>query len=204
MTNTIARTLFLVIFVVVCIALIGWEITSLLAVNKGNNTQLAVIKDKRFGEGPLLGYAAVESTSMAGQSAQAQIVSDDARPLLLKRYLEKYNSPLVNYTDLIFSTSKTYNFDYRWIVAIAQQESNLCKKIPDESYNCWGYGIHSKGTLRFDNYELAIKSFGEYLKREYFDKGLTTPEQIMKKYCPPSNGSWANGVSQFFNDIEQG
>ena len=89
-------------------------------------------------------------------------------------------------------------------MAIAQQESNLCKKIPDDSHNCWGYGINSSGTLRFDNYDLALKSYAAYLKTEYFDKGLNTTELIMKKYCPHSNGSWARGVQQFIDEMENG
>ncbi len=135
---------------------------------------------------------------------KSEIAADDARPLIIKRYLEKYKSPLVPYSDLIYQVSKDYGFEYYWIVAIAQQESNLCKKAPEDSHNCWGYGIHKRGTLKFDNYELAIKSYAEYLKREYFDKGLTTPELIMQKYCPSSNGSWARGVNQFINEMENG
>ena len=135
---------------------------------------------------------------------KGEIAADDARPLIIKRYLEKYKSPLVPYADLIYQVSKDYGFEYYWIVAIAQQESNLCKKAPEDSHNCWGYGIHKRGTLKFDNYELAIKSYAEYLKREYFDKGLNTPELIMQKYCPSSNGSWARGVNQFINEMENG
>lgn len=133
-----------------------------------------------------------------------EITGADARPVIIQKYLEKYNSPLSPYSNLIFELSKTYGFDYYWIVAIAQQESNLCKKIPDNSFNCWGYGIHAKGTLRFDNYELALRSYAEYLKREYFDKGLNTPELIMKKYCPHSDGSWAFGVRHFIEEMESG
>jgi len=132
------------------------------------------------------------------------ISSDDARPLIIRKYLEKYKSPLVPYSDLIFQLSQDYGFEYYWIVAIAQQESNLCKKIPEGSHNCWGYGIHKRGTLSFDSYELSLKSYAEYLKREYFDKGLNTPELIMSKYCPSSNGSWAKGVWQFINEMEEG
>jgi len=133
-----------------------------------------------------------------------EILGSDARPIIIKKYLEKYKSPLVPYSDLIYQVSKDYGFEYYWIVAIAQQESNLCKKAPEDSFNCWGYGIHKKGTLRFENYELAIRSYAEYLKREYFDKGLNTPELIMKKYCPNSNGSWAHGVQQFIDEMENG
>lgn len=133
-----------------------------------------------------------------------EIYGDDARPVIIRKYLEKYKSPLAPYSDLIYQLSKGYGYEYYWIVAIAQQESNLCKKIPEGSNNCWGYGIHKKGTLRFENYELALKSYAEYLKREYFDKGLNTPELIMSKYCPSSNGSWAKGVQQFIDEMENG
>lgn len=133
-----------------------------------------------------------------------EVSSEDARPVIIKKYLERYKSPLAPYSDLIYQISNDYGFEYYWIVAIAQQESNLCKKIPEDSHNCWGYGIHKKGTLKFENYELAIKSYANYLKREYFDKGLDTPELIMKKYCPSSDGSWAKGVWQFINEMENG
>ena len=146
--------------------------------------------------------------SDSGQDQEINITenisSDDARPLIIKKYLEKYKSPLVPYSDLIFKLSQDYGFEYYWIVAIAQQESNLCKKIPEGSHNCWGYGIHKRGTLSFESYELSLKSYAEYLKREYFNKGLNTPELIMSKYCPSSNGSWAKGVHQFIREMEEG
>lgn len=141
---------------------------------------------------------------VAGDIVETQIVGEDARPMIIKRYLEKYKSPLSPYSNLIFELSQTYGYEYYWIVAIAQQESNLCKKIPENSHNCWGYGIHKNGTLRFDSYELALRSYAEYLKRQYFDKGLNTPELIMKKYTPSSNGSWAFGVNQFIRQLETG
>lgn len=139
-----------------------------------------------------------------GMTVSSEVVGNDARPVIIKKYLEKYKSPLAPYADLIYKVSKDYGFEYYWIVAIAQQESNLCKKAPEDSFNCWGYGIHKKGTLKFDNYKLSIRSFAEYLKREYFDKGLNTPELMMEKYCPNSNGSWAKGVWQFINEMENG
>lgn len=134
----------------------------------------------------------------------SKVTEADARPVIIEKYLAKYNSPLLPYAKEIFDLSQSYGFDYYWIVAIAQQESNLCKKAPENSYNCWGYGIHKRGTLRFENYDLALKSYAAYLKTEYFDKGLNTPELIMKKYCPSSNGSWARGVQQFIDEMENG
>jgi len=162
------------------------------------STNFEVSTGKKVMSGQVLGL------SDKNLKVDDSVVADDARPLIIERYLTKYKSPLAPYSKLIFELSETYGFDYYWIVAIAQQESNLCKKIPKDSHNCWGYGIHKKGTLRFDNYELALKSYAEYLKKQYFDKGLNTPELIMKKYCPSSNGSWAYGVQQFIDELESG
>ena len=175
----------------------------ILSINfKRNNAKIVL---KSLGQNSVV-VASQNSTVLDSTKNEIvdQVVTDDARPLLIRKYLEKYQSPLAPYSDLIFKLSKTYGYEYYWIVAIAQQESNLCKKIPENSFNCWGYGIHKSGTLKFDNYELAIQSYAEYLKREYFDKGLNTPELIMKKYCPSSNGSWAEGVHQFINELESG
>jgi hypothetical protein len=176
----------------------------LLFLNQNKSSEKIVVNNGVVGGVVLAASKTEVGTDIQGQSVSDSVMTDDARPLLLKRYLEKYKSPLLPYSDLIFKLSQTYGFDYYWIVAIAQQESNLCKKIPENSYNCWGYGINSAGTLRFDSYELALRSYAEYLKRAYFDKGLNTPELIMKKYCPHSNGSWAAGVKQFIGEIENG
>ena len=163
----------------------------------------SVIK-KNLSNGKLLTVAAEATDSENFGKIKGEVSSSDARLLIIERYLERYNSPLLPYSKQILELSETYGFEYYWIVAIAQQESNLCKKIPEGSYNCWGYGIHKRGTLTFENYELALKSYAEYLKRVYFDKGLNTPELIMKKYCPSSNGSWAKGVQQFIDEMESG
>ena len=69
---------------------------------------------------------------------------------LIRQYLVRYNSPLVGLENFMVPKSDEYGLDYRLIPAIAQQESNLCKIIPDNTYNCWGWGIHSKGTLGLD------------------------------------------------------
>jgi hypothetical protein len=184
-------------FTIFVVGILCWEISALkntksfgivLGVSNSNSEELVI----------------TEAKNEEKKVMSSEISGEDARPVIIKKYLEKYNSPLAPYSDLIFQLSQDYGYEYYWIVAIAQQESNLCKKIPEDSHNCWGYGIHKNGTLRFDNYELALKSYAEYLKRAYFDKGLNTPELMMKKYCPGSNGSWANGVNQFIREMEEG
>ncbi|HBL52405.1 MAG: hypothetical protein A3D24_04465 [Candidatus Blackburnbacteria bacterium RIFCSPHIGHO2_02_FULL_39_13] len=126
----------------------------------------------------------------------------DARIEILRQYLQKYSSPLVPYAYDVVQISEKYGLDFRLLVAIAQQESNLCKKIPQDSYNCWGWGIHSRGTLRFTSYPEALETVAKGLKEEYLDKGYITPEQIMSKYTPSSPGTWAAGVNQFLQEME--
>lgn len=127
----------------------------------------------------------------------------DARPANLKKFFRKHNSVLYDYADYIVQISDTYGFDYRLLPAIAMQESTLCRAIPVDSHNCWGWGIYGDHVIRFASYEEAIKTVAEGIKKEYLDKGLTTASKIMQKYTPSSpNGNWAFAVNKFLRDLE--
>jgi hypothetical protein len=82
------------------------------------------------------------------------------------------------------------------------QESGVCRVIPHNSYNCWGWGIYGNTITRFSSYEEAIDTVAAGLKKNYIDKGLITASAIMAKYTPSSNGSWAHGVNTFLKVIE--
>jgi len=137
------------------------------------------------------------------QQIQTSIKTADARPEIIRQYLNKYSSPLEPYSDLIVQLSDQYNFDYRWLVAIAQQESGLCLHTPDNSFNCWGWGIYGDKVTRFDNYEDALRRISPQFTK-IFLKGdhSKEPSEVMKTYTPPSDGSWATGVSTFFDDLD--
>lgn len=139
-------------------------------------------------------------TDLASISGYA--VPEDAREEILKQYLSYYNSPLLPFAEKIVEEADKNELDFRLIVAIAQKESNLCKIIPPNTYNCWGWGIHSKGTLGFTSYPEGIEIVSKGLKESYIDKGFKTIEEIMSKYTPLSNGSWAQGVNQFMSEME--
>lgn len=144
-------------------------------------------------------YASLPS---ALPSISSVIGTADARAEIIRQYLLSYDSPLAPYADSIITTSDKYGLDYRLITAIAQQESNLCKKIPLGSFNCWGWGIHSQGTLGFSSYDAGIEEVSKGLKENYIDKGYLTIDEIMAKYTPSSNGSWAFGVTQFMGEMQ--
>jgi len=130
------------------------------------------------------------------------VTTGDARPELLKQFLAKHNSPLEPYAEFIVQKSDEIGLeDPRLIIAIAMCESNVCKRIPEDSYNCWGF---QNGTTKFLSMEQAIVRVAETLKKNYFDQGLTTPEEIMAKYAPPSlekGGPWADCVQQYLNQL---
>jgi hypothetical protein len=135
-------------------------------------------------------------------AVSAIVGASDARSQIIKQYMEFYSSPLSPYADLIVQTADKYSIDYRLIVAIAQQESNICKVIPPGGHNCWGWGITGSGTLGFQSFEQGIDEVSKGLKTNYIDKGYTTTEQIMAKYTPMSDGSWARGVNEFMTVMQ--
>lgn len=146
-----------------------------------------------------MAYAAFPTSENIFQNS---IQQQDARVDMIQQYLSRYESPLAAYAPLIVSTADTYHIDFRLITAIAQQESNLCKKAPPGSNNCWGFGIYGGKIKQFASYEEAIEIVTRTLAKNYINKGLTTPEEIMTRYTPSSNGSWAFGVSQFMDQLQ--
>lgn len=126
----------------------------------------------------------------------------NARVEIIRQYLTGYESPMKDHAELLVRTAEKYGLDFRLLTAIAQQESNLCKRIPENTYNCWGWGIHSRGTLGFQSFEEGIEVVSKGLKEKYIDKGYTNAEEIMSKYTPHSpEGAWAKGVNQFLEEM---
>lgn len=177
--------------------------TALVFFSVTNQTRLidSVISNAGTSHSAVVAYAAIP-TSVS--QIENRVLGADARPVIIDAYLAEYNSPLVGHGQRLVEIADGYGVDAYMLVAIAQQESNLCKVIPDDSHNCWGWGIHSEGTLRFDSYEDAAEAVARGLKEEYLDKGYSDPELIMKKYTPMSNGSWAYGVNQFMEEMMSG
>lgn len=147
-------------------------------------------------------------TSAAEQEKQAKITAfmevQDARAQIVTNFLARYNAPLKpheEYGKLFVEIADEQGMDFRLLPAIAMQESNLCKVTPPGSFNCLGLGVHSRGTWEFESYEENFRAAANVLKNNYIDKGLVTPEQIMRKYTPSSNGSWAASVNQWMAEM---
>jgi hypothetical protein len=196
-TFSLWKNIFLmVIFFTITPITLGVSLFSIFSLNRNPEIKIQEITNKS-------GVKVYASLPREFPKIDGEVTFDDARPLIIRNYLERYNSPLLGHEEYIVKRSDEMGMDFRLITAIAQQESNLCKVIPARTYNCWGWGIHSEGTLGFDSYEEAIDAVTLGLKENYFDKGLTTPDTIWPKYTPSSpDGAWAKGVNQFMAEME--
>jgi hypothetical protein len=137
----------------------------------------------------------------------ADIVSADARGLLLANFLNEHNSPMAPYADLIVAKADANNIDFRLIVSIAMCESNLGKRMPSrDSFNPFGIAVYTgqQNGKKFNDWEHAIGWISEYLRTRFYDRGISDLKEIGAIWAPPSvaNGySWTNCVGHFMNSI---
>lgn len=189
---------FVIIFFAITPLTLGVSLFSLFSL-KNTDTTGVVLGSSTVASSGVRVYASLPSEF---PTIDGVATSSDARPVLIENYLRRYRSPLTPHATYLVEIADKYELDYRLLPAIAQQESNLCKIIPAGGHNCWGWGIHSEGTLGFESFETAIETVAYGIKGQYIDKGFVTPEEIMGKYTPLSNGSWAMGVTQFMAEME--
>ncbi len=145
-------------------------------------------------------YAALPGTR---DTLSAIITENDGKNAeKIRAFLAKYNSPLEPYAVDLVDAADQYGLDRRLLVGIAMQESTLCKKIPVNSYNCWGFGIYGTKVTRFADFREGIYTVSKALATKYKTRGLVTPNQIMTMYTPGSNGSWAKGVNHTMGQLQ--
>ncbi|MBI4100002.1 hypothetical protein HY440_03270 [Candidatus Microgenomates bacterium] len=140
--------------------------------------------------------------TVLGTSTQAEIVAGDASIQLVENFFKKYQSPMVGLGSDIVTAARKYQIPFGLLPAIGQCEGNLGKVIPNDSYNTWGYGIYGQTITKFASWQEAIDTVSKSMRRDYFDYGLTTPEKMMGKYAPPSDGSWAFCVNRFLAELQ--
>lgn len=97
------------------------------------------------------------------------------------------------------------------VVAISTHETGYwTSKAFTENHNLGGI-MTSKGLKSYSTYEEGLDHFVNILKNYYFDKGLTTIEQIGAKYCPVGakndpkglNVNWVPSVTSIYNSYTQ-
>lgn len=180
---------YLMLLPVVLLSLVGYY---LITLNISSQKPQRLASNATFQAVPEV----ITSTTHATQETEARVET-------LKEFFKRYDSPLEPYAKHIVDTADKYSLDWRLIPAIAMQESTLCKRIPKNSNNCWGFGIYGSKVTRFTDYETAIETVSKTLAVEYKEKrGLEQPHEIVTRYTPSST-TWADKVSLVMNRIEE-
>ena len=122
----------------------------------------------------------------------------DYRVENLRKFLNKYNSPLASYAEEFVTYADKNNLDYRLVPAITGVESTFGKHIPKNSFNAYGW---ANGAYKFISWEDSIKHVSEVLKNSYIDRGIDSIGEIAKVYAPPSN-TWGGNVKFFVGKID--
>lgn len=128
----------------------------------------------------------------------------DPRTAALMEFFEARHSPLVNEATTFVTVADKYSLDWKLLPAIACKESGCGKAIPQNSYNPFGWGIYGDQVIYFKNWQEAIEMVGKNIKTNYYDSGLTTPEQIEPTYTPPSIAQgrpWSRGVNSLMKEL---
>jgi hypothetical protein len=124
--------------------------------------------------------------------------SYDLRAVRLKLFLDKYNSPLANHAGRFVYWADVYNVDWRLVPAITGVESTFGKRIPQNSYNAYGW---ANGAYRFTSWDNSIEHVTKVLRTKYIDRGATSIDKIARIYAPPSS-TWSGNVKFFVNKID--
>ena len=174
--------------------LLIFSLTILLSISSNKNTG-QVLGESTQG----IAYAALPPTENIIQNT---IVEEDSKTEIVRQFFARYSSPLEPYAPDIIAAANRYDIDFRLLPAIALQESILCKRVPQDSHNCWGWGIYGGKVTRFSNYPEAIETITKALSTKYRDRGLVTPFEIAKLYNPRNTNNWAENVSKVMNNLK--
>lgn len=134
----------------------------------------------------------------------ATVINEEASQTeIVRQFLAKHNSQLETYAPDLIAAAERYDLDFRLLPAIAMQESTACRRIPENSHNCWGWGIYGGKVTRFDNYPHAIETISRTLSTKYREKhGLVTPYEVGRLYNPSNTNNWAENVTHFMQEME--
>jgi hypothetical protein len=191
----------------IAISLIWFPLTTFLLI--GNLVALSNLATRT--KTPVAATLPLRITASSDGSEQvlgATVEAGDARVLLLESFFKTHNSPMTTYGNIIVAQADKNGLDFTLLPAIAMCESNLGKHVPLKAgFNPFGAAVYT-GTLKgknFSDWSDAIIWESEYLKRTYYDKGITNLIDIGAIYAPPSvntDNSWAKCVDLFMNTIK--
>lgn len=121
-------------------------------------------------------------------------------PQQIDSFLTKHGSPLAGMGSVFVGAGKKYGVDPALVVAISGIESSFGKHS-FKPFNAWGW-MSGNG---WGSWQQGITTVTQGLSQGYIRQGLTSPEQIVRKYAPASAGNdelrWAKVVNQYLGEL---
>ena len=140
------------------------------------------------------------------KSVNFYATSSDYRIYVLKKYFERYNSPLVTFASDFVAACDKYKApdDCTTIPAIAFVETKLCTAgLSAEQKNCWGFGGSGKNRIYFNTYNQAIDFVTKTLVKGYGNYSLENPIRMQYVYCGAHCHNWGVGVQSSRKEISK-
>lgn len=149
---------------------------------------------------------------------EASVLKDNANNVEIEEASveEKNICELDEVSCKIKNVSMLYGIDYKMAIAIAKHETgNYTSNAYLNKNNVggmmfWDNITKSSKLITYDNLDIGIDAFVSNLKRNYYDLGFDTIEEIQKKYAPigalndPNNlnSNWVLGVKGYYNQLD--
>lgn len=124
----------------------------------------------------------------------------------------KFGGKLKGTGDEFIKAGEKYGIDPAFLASIAMHETGNGTSNAIKTKNNVGGMMGKNGLMSFGSIEKGIDAMASNLKRLYIDQGLTTVEEIQKKYAPVGasndptglNNNWTKGVYGFLNGFGVG
>lgn len=154
------------------------------------------------------------------EEAKIEIVEETSETIQTEKVEEALNSCELDSTSCkIKETAMLYGIDWKISVAIARHEcgysdGEYLSNAYKNKNNVGGMMFYDTTTktsklMTFETLDVGIESFISNLKRNYFDLGLDTIEEIQPKYAPVGatndpygmNNVWQEGVKAYLKQL---
>lgn len=180
-----------------------------------NNLSKVNESDKNLNENKDISNIALGVTNIINSDSLTDVAVDIERvevydemtieelSLKLNRYL-KDKGVLANYGEYIAVQSLALGVDPYVAVAIMMHETGCnatCSRLVINKNNVGGMRGRSGNWQSFATLEAGIDGFLSNLSRNYYKKGLDTPEKMQNKYAGGST-TWAGKVRKYISKIE--
>ncbi|PIU36880.1 hypothetical protein COS77_01375 [Candidatus Roizmanbacteria bacterium CG06_land_8_20_14_3_00_34_14] len=144
------------------------------------------------------GASAILNHNSFIESTEIEYLRQKNTQVIIENVLNKYNSPMANESKSFVKACIKYQINCYLLPSIAGLESTFGKFIWPNSYNAFGW---ARGYMMFESWADGIDTVAKGLRKNYFNKGALTVEDIGPIYS--ESPTWAVRVNYFIHQFEK-